>query len=122
MAGKISGPALGAITAGFVFGYASLKGKSITASIQAVVAGKSPSTAASANTIGGTPSSPGSSGSSSPAPAGGNASGGSDAANEALGKMMAAAYGWSTGAQWTALNNIVMAESVPRRPHCRQQP
>ena len=24
---------------------------------------------------------------------------------------MAAAYGWSTGDEWTALNNIVMAES-----------
>jgi hypothetical protein len=36
---------------------------------------------------------------------------GSDASNQALGKMMAAAYGWSTGSEWTALNNIVMAES-----------
>jgi resuscitation-promoting factor RpfB len=39
-------------------------------------------------------------------------SSGSDSANQALGQQMAAAqpYGW-TGAQWTALNNIVMAES-----------
>jgi colicin import membrane protein len=50
--------------------------------------------------------------SSSVAAAGGNASGGTDAENEALGKQMAAAapYNW-TGAEWTALNNIVMAES-----------
>jgi len=41
----------------------------------------------------------------------GNASGGSDAANEALGQQMAAAYGWGSGSEWTALNNIVMAES-----------
>lgn len=36
--------------------------------------------------------------------------GGSPAQNAALGKRMAAAYGW-TGAEWTALNNIVNAES-----------
>jgi hypothetical protein len=33
-----------------------------------------------------------------------------DAANAQLGQQMAAAVGW-TGAQWTALNNIVMSES-----------
>lgn len=42
---------------------------------------------------------------------GGNPSGGSRSANQALGKQMAAAYGWNTGEEWTALNNIVMAES-----------
>ena len=42
---------------------------------------------------------------------GGNPSGGSRAANQALGKQMAASYGWSDGEEWTALNNIVMAES-----------
>lgn len=34
----------------------------------------------------------------------------SSAANQKLGQQMAAAFGW-TGAQWTALNNIVMSES-----------
>lgn len=34
----------------------------------------------------------------------------SDAQAQALGKKMAARYGW-TGAQWIALNNIVMTES-----------
>jgi hypothetical protein len=28
-----------------------------------------------------------------------------------MGRMMATAYGWGMGAEWTALNNIVMAES-----------
>jgi hypothetical protein len=32
-------------------------------------------------------------------------------ANQALGRVMAAAYGWATGTEWTALNNIVEAES-----------
>lgn len=36
--------------------------------------------------------------------------GGNDAANAKLGQAMAAQKGW-TGAQWTALNNIAMAES-----------
>jgi hypothetical protein len=42
----------------------------------------------------------------------GNPQGGTDAQNQALGKQMAAAqpFNW-TGSQWTALNNIVMAES-----------
>jgi hypothetical protein len=34
----------------------------------------------------------------------------SNASNQALGKQMAAAVGW-TGSQWIALNNVVMAES-----------
>lgn len=41
---------------------------------------------------------------------GGMPSNTSDQANAKLGQQMAAAFGW-TGAQWTALNNIVMAES-----------
>jgi phage-related protein len=39
-----------------------------------------------------------------------SASGGSDSANQALGKQMAAAVGW-TGAQWDAFNAVVMDES-----------
>jgi hypothetical protein len=34
-----------------------------------------------------------------------------DAQNQALGQSMAAAYGWNSGDQWTALNDIVEAES-----------
>jgi hypothetical protein len=37
--------------------------------------------------------------------------GGSDAQNAALGQQMAGAYGWDSGSEWEALNNIVMAES-----------
>jgi hypothetical protein len=33
------------------------------------------------------------------------------AQNQALGKSMAAAYGWNTGDEWTALNDVVMEES-----------
>lgn len=41
----------------------------------------------------------------------GSPSSASAKANEATGRLMAGSYGWATGAEWTALNNIVMAES-----------
>jgi cell wall-associated NlpC family hydrolase len=47
----VNGVALGAVAAGAVFVYASVKGKSVLASVQAIVAGKSPATAAAANPI-----------------------------------------------------------------------
>lgn len=34
-----------------------------------------------------------------------------EAANKKLGQSLAQAYGWGTGQQWTALNNLVMSES-----------
>jgi hypothetical protein len=103
MAGQISGVAVAAITAGGLFAYASIKGKSITAELQALVKGQSPSAAAAADGITGT-SAAASGTSTSSAAAGGPlpASGGSAAANMALGKLMAAAYGW-TGADWDYL-------------------
>ena len=36
---------------------------------------------------------------------------GTGKANQALGRLLAASYGWGTGDQWTALDNIAMAES-----------
>lgn len=42
---------------------------------------------------------------------GGKPSSANDASNMALGQRLAAGYGWGNGNQWTALNNIVMAES-----------
>jgi hypothetical protein len=114
----VNGVALGAVAAGAVFVYASAKGKSVLSSVQAIVAGNSPSTAAAANTIT-APAVAGAGGAAAAGAAagagvtatGGSPSGGSDAANEALGRLMAAAYGWGAGAEWTALNNIVMSES-----------
>lgn len=34
-----------------------------------------------------------------------------EAANKALARQLASAYGWGSGSEWTALNNVVMAES-----------
>jgi hypothetical protein len=41
----------------------------------------------------------------------GNPTSATESANQATARLMAASYGWSTGQQWTALNNIVMSES-----------
>ena len=42
---------------------------------------------------------------------GGQAATTSALANQKLGQQLAAVYGWSTGSQWDALNNLVMKES-----------
>ena len=118
MAGKISGVALAAAGTGVVFAYAAIRGKSVTASLQALVQGKSVASLPQANPVTdttaqlagspgpGTPgSSPGSSSSSSSSTP--VASGGS---NQAILQATAAKRGW-TGAQWTALYNVEMAEA-----------
>jgi hypothetical protein len=104
----VSGTAIAAAFAGLLLVWSGIKGAKVTTALRSVLSGKQPAgtnayplTAAQATA--GTGSGP-------VAAAGGNPSGGSDAANQALGRLMAAAKGW-TGAQWTALNNIVMAES-----------
>lgn len=43
-------------------------------------------------------------------PVGGTVSGASESSNQAAAALQAAAYGW-VGAQWTALNNVEMAEA-----------
>lgn len=94
----VTGAAVGAGTAGVILLWSAVTGKGILATVRDVVAGKQPG----AVPAGGSAAS---SAGTAPAPHGGNAS------NRALGKMLAAAYGWSSGAEWNALDNIAMAES-----------
>ena len=54
MASKIDGVALGSIAVGVLFTYAGVTGKSVLASIQAMISGKSPSLLANINPINGT--------------------------------------------------------------------
>jgi hypothetical protein len=123
----ISGIGVAAVFVGAVFAYASVKGFSISQTAQAIIAGKNPQNLQGTNTvtptgllagvfsgvpiIGGLLGGGSSGGNSGSVQSTGGAVAQSNAANKALGQRMAAAVGWGSGAQWTALNNIVMAES-----------
>jgi hypothetical protein len=106
---QVNGVALGAIGAGALLAYAGIKGYSIPKTLQAVVQGKSPAGQSQATPI--AAAAPAAATGSSGGSAGNPAAGTTNAQNQALGKQMAAAYGWSTGQEWTDLNNIVEAES-----------
>lgn len=97
---------------GAVLIWSGLKGKSWSSVIRNLIAGSNPLTATTANAIDQPVTATLTSDLQS---AGVSATGGavstSNAANKRLGQQMAAAYGWGSGAEWTALNNIVMAES-----------
>lgn len=105
MAGnRISGVAVAGIGLGAVFLYASLKGKSVLSTLQTVIRGQNPASSASSSAI----AAAASSSSSAPAP---GPSGTPPAANLALGRLMAAAYGWGIGQQWAYLRTGWQAES-----------
>lgn len=93
---------------GVLLTWSAVSNQKITVALQDIVKGTKPPPGPAGNTpitdTGGSVS-----GSFTDSPGGQTAK--QKAANQALGKVMAAAYGWSTGAEWTALNNIVMAES-----------
>lgn len=106
----VNGLGIGAVAIGSVLVYSGVRGKSVLATVAGVVQGNSPSTIPS--TLGITPT-----GNSTPsAPTAGNAiqQGGqavvSSNSKTAL-KQAASAYGWDTGAEWTALDAIEMQEA-----------
>jgi len=94
------------IGVGSIVAWAGLENQKITTVIQSVLQGKKPQPGTgmifgtgSAGTTGG-----------GVTPVGGSPAGGSPSQNKALGQQMCAAAGW-TGEEWTAFNNIAMAES-----------
>jgi hypothetical protein len=101
---KINGIAAASIGTGFIFAFAGIKGYSIPQTLQTLISGKNPQNQSQVTPItgGGTFSSP-ITGSLPP--------GGTDTQNQALGKLMAGAYGWGTGQEWSDLNSLVMGES-----------
>lgn len=99
MAQTISGVAVAAVGVGAIFLYSGLTGKNVSGILQNLVRGQSPKSATAAASIAGTPATSPSSGSS------GAGGGGPPTANKALGKIMAAAYGWGTGQQWAYLES-----------------
>lgn len=97
---------LAAGTAGSLLLWSAVTGKSVTMIMRDVIGGKGPGKVpdVSADAVpvsSGTVTSTG----------GGSQLSGTRAANRALGRVMAGSYGWAGGQEWTALDNIVMAES-----------
>ena len=99
----VSAGALAATGAGIVLVWSAIENQKITVTLQDIVSGKKPQ--------------PGPMSSGASAGGGGDSGGGSAPEspaqlthNEALGKAMAAAYGW-TGDQWNALYNLWERES-----------
>lgn len=114
--GGLSGLALAEIAAGVILAWSGIQNASIAATLRSVIGGKKPapdtgnqpvtSTPAAAEPAaslpqGGVPSATGNPGAVNGCTAAQTAS------NRALGRLMAGAYGWGTGAQWTALDTMI---------------
>lgn len=111
MANELDGIALGAIALGGAFIWSGIKGKSILQVVQNTVQGKSSASSPTANAIGVPASNTG--GSSGTATGTGSVSGAatpSGSGQTAL-KNAAKIYGWDTGSEWQALNNIELHEA-----------
>lgn len=102
----VTGTSLAALAAGSALLWGAVTGNSVLSIAQGVVKGQKPP----AVPAGSQATAAVASGGGTVAPVGGSVSG-SNAANQALGRSMAALYGWGTGAEWTALNDVVMEES-----------
>lgn len=98
---------------GVLLVWSGVSNKSFLTNVRDVIQGVEPTAGPPEPLLSGGATSGGQSGtgSGSVAPSGGNPSSGTNAQNQALGQSMAQAYGWSTGAEWTALNNVAMKES-----------
>lgn len=114
---EFSGTGLAAMAAGAVLVYGGITGKSPLAALYLIVRGKPPTGATQVNPII-NPNNPANSGqpnSSNPGTQGdqgasSGAPGGAPSANKAIGRMLAAAYGW-TGAEFDALDRLWVRES-----------
>lgn len=121
---RISGLAIAEGIAGFVLLWSGLKNLTLRQTITDLARGKVPEeTSAEAAPVLGVSDAPLTAGATAPggtatAPGSASAPGavnGCTAAqtssNKALGKVLAASYGWASGGQWDALNGVVMLES-----------
>lgn len=108
-AGGISGTAVALTVGGTVLLYAGLKGKGVGTTIRTLLGGQNPETTAQETAITGTGTSSNVSGFGNADVTG--ATGGTPAKNKAIGRMLAAPYGWSVEAQWDALDKLWTRES-----------
>jgi hypothetical protein len=117
-ANGVSGVAVVALFIGGILAWSGVKGFSVSTTLKDFISGKTPQNQQQTESVSpsglfggilGTLLTSQTASTASVASTGGGV-GGTAAQNKALGQKMAAAVGW-TGAEWTALNNIVMAES-----------
>jgi hypothetical protein len=114
----ISGVGIAAVFAGGILVWSGVKGYSVSGVFRDLISGKPPQNLQQTTPVTSSGIFGGLLGGLNPTkllganvtPVGGGV-GGTAAQNKALGQKMAASYGWGSGAQWTALNNIVMGES-----------
>lgn len=109
---QVSGIALAGLAFGGLFLYSGIKGKSITQAAQYIIQGKNPGTAPQAQPISGAAvegllaSGQAVPGLTQGIPAGvASGKGGTPAANKALGRLMAAGYGWAGPGEWPYLES-----------------
>jgi hypothetical protein len=126
---KLSGLAIAEGIAGFVLLWSGLRNQTLKTTVTDLLKGQVPpdqpetaptvgvghpsaatdsSTAAGSTTATATATAPSSSG--SPGAVNG-CTAAQTAANKAMGQLLATAYGWGSGAEWNALNGVVMLES-----------
>lgn len=115
----VSGLGVAYVAAGFVLLWSGIKNATLQDTLTSLLKGQNPAaTPGTPPSLGitssGSSSSSGGSGETSSdgavAAVGGTVSGTTEKANQAAAMLQAAAYGW-TGSQWTALNNVEMAEA-----------
>lgn len=104
----VKGGYLLAAGGGVILVWSGLRGKSWSAVLRDIVSGQKPEMAKTTAAIVSAPQAAAAGGQVTPStlPAGG-----SSAKNKAIGRALAAAYGWSTGAQWSALVALWTRES-----------
>jgi len=106
---SVDAAGVGAVAFGGVFLYAGIKGISVGAALTAIVRGTSPATVPVTQAITATSPAAGTAAAAG-APSAVPSAAGSSSPQQALANA-AAPFGWSTGAQWQALQSIEMAEA-----------
>lgn len=108
-AGSVNGLGVAAVAAGALLLWSGIKGASVTTSLRDLIGGKSP---AGTQAYPLTAATGGGAGSGGSAAAGNTGAGSASAAkNQAIGRMLATPYGWSTGQQWADLVSLWNQES-----------
>lgn len=106
----VSGLAVAAAGGGLLFLWSGAKGVSVSQSLRSLLSGHQP-TGVTTNPIGGGQWTNADQSQAAQQFLGSGAQGGTPARNEAIARLLAAPYGWSTGAQWDALDQLWQRES-----------